>query len=40
MGDALLAGGRVLNGLLAGAYLAFAVAVMPALHRVPDETFV
>jgi uncharacterized membrane protein len=39
-GTALLAGGRVLNGLLAGVYLAFVVAVMPALRGLPDDTFV
>src|SRR4051794_1973382 len=37
--DVLLATGRVLNGLLAGLYLAFAVAVMPALHGLDDDTF-
>lgn len=40
MDDVLLAGGRVLNGLLAGTYVAFLVAVMPALHGLPDDTFV
>jgi uncharacterized membrane protein len=39
MDDVLLAGGQALNGLLAGIYLAFVVAVMPALHRLPDDTF-
>ena len=40
MDDVLLAGGQALNGLLAGVYLAFVVAVMPALHGLPDDTFV
>jgi uncharacterized membrane protein len=40
MDDILLTGGQALNGLLAGIYLAFVVAVMPALHGLPDETFV
>lgn len=31
---------RVLSGLLAGLYVAFAIAVMPALHRLPDDVFV
>ena len=38
--DVILAGGQVLNGLLAGIYLAFVVAVMPALHSLPDDIFV
>jgi uncharacterized membrane protein len=40
MDEVLLVGGRVLNGLLAGIYLAFVVAVMPSLHGLPDDTFV
>jgi uncharacterized membrane protein len=37
--DVLLTAGRTLNGLLAGVYLAFVVAVLPALRCVPDDTF-
>jgi uncharacterized membrane protein len=37
--DLLLTGGRALNGLLAGIYVAFVVAVMPALHGLSDEGF-
>lgn len=33
-------GARVSAGLLAGLYFAFAIAVMPALHGLPDDTFV
>lgn len=40
MDEVLLTAGRVLNGLLAGTYLAFVVAVMPSLHALPDDTFV
>ena len=40
MGEVLLTGGRTLNGLLAGVYLAFVVAVMPTLGGLPDDTFV
>lgn len=40
MDDVVLGVGRVLNGLLAGVYVAFLVAVMPALHGVPDDVFV
>jgi uncharacterized membrane protein len=40
MDDVLLVGGRVLNGLLAGIYVAFVVAVMPSLRGLPDDTFV
>ena len=40
MDDLLLTGGQALNGLLAGIYVAFVVAVMPALHGLPDDTFV
>ena len=39
MDDVLLTGGQALNGLLAGIYVAFVVAVMPALHGLPDDTF-
>ena len=39
MDDVILTGGQALNGLLAGVYLAFVVAVMPALQGLPDETF-
>ncbi len=39
MDDVLLTVGQALNGLLAGIYLAFVVAVMPALHGLPDDTF-
>ncbi len=38
--EVVLAGGRVLNGLLAGVYVAFLVAVMPALHGQSDDVFV
>ncbi len=37
---ALLVTARGLAGLLAGVYLGFAVAVMPALRRLDDTTFV
>ncbi|HTE73415.1 MAG TPA: anthrone oxygenase family protein [Actinomycetes bacterium] len=40
MDDLRLTGGQALNGLLAGTYLALGVAVMPALHGLPDDTFV
>jgi len=40
MDDVLLVGGRVVNGLLAGVYVAFVVAVMPSLHGLADDTFV
>ncbi|MFC4783970.1 anthrone oxygenase family protein [Nocardioides sp. MAHUQ-72] len=40
MDSVLLTGGRALNGLLAGTYVAFVVAVMPTLHGLSDETFV
>jgi uncharacterized membrane protein len=39
MDDVLLTGGQALNGLLAGIYVAFVLAVMPALHGLPDDTF-
>ncbi|MGJ9421201.1 DUF1772 domain-containing protein [Aeromicrobium sp. CF3.5] len=38
--DIALVLARALSGLLAGLYVAFAVAVMPALHRLPDDVFV
>ncbi|MFD2080823.1 Uncharacterized membrane protein [Actinopolymorpha cephalotaxi] len=40
MAELVLAVGRVLTGLLAGVYLAFLLAVMPALHSQPDDVFV
>jgi uncharacterized membrane protein len=40
MDDVLLTGGQALNGLLAGIYVAFVVAVMPALRGLSDDTFV
>lgn len=40
MDDVVLVVGRVLNGLLAGIYVGFLVAVMPALHGLPDDVFV
>jgi uncharacterized membrane protein len=39
MDDFVLVSARVLNGLLAGIYAAFLVAVMPALHGQSDEVF-
>ncbi len=38
--DLVLALTRLLSGLLAGLYLAFSIAVMPALTRLPDDLFV
>jgi uncharacterized membrane protein len=38
--DVALAASRVATGLLAGVYVAFLVAVMPALRGASDETFV
>lgn len=38
--DVALVLARALSGLLAGLYVAFAVAVMPALHRLPADVFV
>jgi uncharacterized membrane protein len=38
--EVVLAGGRVLNGLLAGIYVGFLVAVMPALHGQSADVFV
>jgi len=40
MHEVLLTGGQAFNGLLAGIHVAFFVAVMPALHGLPDDTFV
>lgn len=40
MDESLLITGRVLSGLLAGLYLAFALAVMPALRSLSEEMFV
>jgi uncharacterized membrane protein len=40
MDDVLLTSGQALSGLLAGTYVAFVVAVMPALRGVSDDTFV
>lgn len=34
-----LYGARTLSGLLAGVYFCFAVAIMPALHRLDDATY-
>lgn len=39
MDESILFGARVLNGLLAGVYAAFLLAVMPALHGLPDDVF-
>lgn len=39
MDEWILSGARVLNGLLAGVYAAFLLAVMPALHGLPDDVF-
>lgn len=39
MEEIALIAARILNGLLAGVYVAFLVAVMPALHGLPDEVF-
>ena len=40
MDELVVVTGRVLTGLLAGIYLAFLVAVMPALHGQSDDVFV
>lgn len=40
MEELALGAARALSGLLAGVYVAFLVAVMPALRRQPDEVFV
>ena len=39
MDDLTLFGARTLAGLLAGVYFCFAVAIMPALHRLDDATY-
>lgn len=39
MNDLVLVLARLLNGVLAGIYLAFLVAVMPALHGQPDDVY-
>lgn len=39
MDDAVLIGARVSNGLLAGIYAAFLLAVAPALHSQGDQVF-
>ena len=39
MDEVVLLAGRIVTGLLAGVYLAFLVAVMPALHGLSDEVF-
>jgi uncharacterized membrane protein len=40
MDDVTLLGARLAAGLLAGVYVAFLVAVMPALHGLDDAVFV
>ncbi|MGW0227208.1 anthrone oxygenase family protein [Actinopolymorpha singaporensis] len=40
MPEIILVVSRVLAGLLAGVYLAFLLAVMPALHSQPDDVFI
>jgi uncharacterized membrane protein len=40
MDELALDAGRLTSGLLAGVYLAFLVAVMPALHALADDLFV
>jgi uncharacterized membrane protein len=37
MDELVLLAGRIATGLLAGVYLAFLLAVMPALHGLSDE---
>jgi len=39
MDELVLLAGRIVTGLLTGIYLAFLVAVMPALHSQTDEVF-
>lgn len=39
MDELTLFGARTLAGLLAGVYFCFAVAIMPALHRLDDATY-
>jgi uncharacterized membrane protein len=40
MDEYVVTAGRILSGLLAGVYFAYAVSVMPALHAMDDKTFV
>jgi len=40
MDEVVLTAGRIVTGLLAGVYVAFLVAVMPALHGQSDEVFI
>jgi uncharacterized membrane protein len=40
MDEVVLTAGRIVTGLLAGVYVAFLVAVMPALHGQSDDVFV
>jgi uncharacterized membrane protein len=40
MDEFVLLAGRIVTGLLAGVYVAFLVAFMPALHGQSDEVFV
>jgi uncharacterized membrane protein len=40
MDEIVITAARTTNGLLAGIYFAFAVAIMPALHRLPDDVYV
>jgi uncharacterized membrane protein len=39
MDDVVQTGAKVLSGLLAGVYVAFVIAVMPALHELSDAAF-
>ena len=40
MDEIVITAARTTNGLLAGIYFAFAVAIMPALHKLPDDVYV
>lgn len=40
MAEYVLLGARITSGLLAGLYVAFAVAAMPVLHGLADDAFV
>jgi len=40
MDEIVIVAARTTNGLLAGVYFCFAVAIMPALHRLPDDVYV
>ena len=40
MDEVVLRAAQVTSGLLAGLYFAYAVSVMPALKRMPDQVFV